>query len=131
MYPDPTHRGRLLYVALGFLGLDVPPATMPPELRTLHAWLDSWHGIGLIAQGLARQDRDLSLTRYGDRWGASVFVTGKEHAIVQGDRLADDPVGGGPTGRIPCAAPRRFADSLARRVHKQRSPAESPFMHFA
>jgi len=93
MYPDPTHRGRLLYVALGFLGLDVPPATMPPELRTLHAWLDSWHGIGLIAQGLARQDRDLSLTRYGDRWGASVFVTGKEHAIVQGDRLADDPRG--------------------------------------
>ena len=69
MHPDTAHRGRLLYVALGFLGLDVPPAAMPPELRTLHAWLDTWHGIGLVAHGLARQDRDLSLTRYRDRWG--------------------------------------------------------------
>jgi hypothetical protein len=34
--------------------------------------------------GLARQDRDLSLTRYRDRWGASVFVTGVEHLNVQG-----------------------------------------------
>jgi hypothetical protein len=83
MRPDTAHRGRLLYVALGFLGLDVPPAAMPPELRTLHAWLDTWHGIGLIAHGLARQDRDLSLTRYRDRWGATVFVTGMEHSIVQ------------------------------------------------
>jgi hypothetical protein len=63
MHPDTAHRGRLLYVALGFLGLDIPPAAMPAELRALHAWLDTWHGIGLIAQGLARQDRDLSLTR--------------------------------------------------------------------
>ena len=84
MHPDTARRGRLLYVALGFLGLDVPPAAMPLELRVLHEWLDTWHGIGLIAQGLARQDRDLSLTRYRDRWGASVFVTGMEHSIVQG-----------------------------------------------
>jgi hypothetical protein len=84
MHPDTNHRGRLLYVALGFLGLDVAPSAMPPELRALHAWLDTWHGIGLIAHGLARQDRDLSLTRYRDRWGASVFVTGREHSIVQG-----------------------------------------------
>jgi hypothetical protein len=34
--------------------------------------------------GLARQDRDLSLTRYRDGWGASVFVTGMEHSIVRG-----------------------------------------------
>ena len=29
-----------LYVALGFLALDVSPAAMPPGLRALHAWLD-------------------------------------------------------------------------------------------
>jgi hypothetical protein len=51
--------------SLGFLSLDVSPAAMPWGLRALHAWLDSWHGIGLIERGLARQDRDLSLTRYG------------------------------------------------------------------
>ena len=54
MHPNTPHRGRLPYVALGFLGLNVPPATMPPELRALHAWLDTWHGISLIAHGLAR-----------------------------------------------------------------------------
>jgi len=67
------HRGRLLYVALGFLGLDMSPTAMPSGLRALHAWLDTWHGIGPIAHGLARQDRDQSLTRYRDRWGATVF----------------------------------------------------------
>ena len=84
MHPETARRGRLLYVALAFLGLDLPPAVQPSGLRALHVWLDTWHGIGLIAHGLARQDRDLSLTRYRDRWGATVFVTGMEHSIVQG-----------------------------------------------
>ena len=84
MHSDTAHRGRLLYVALGFLGLDVPPAAMAPRLRALHDWLDTWHGIGLIEHGMARQARDLSLTRYRDRWGATVFVMGREHSIVQG-----------------------------------------------
>ena len=85
MHPDTAGRGRRLYIALGFLGLDLPPAAIPSGLRALHAWLDTWHGIGLIEHGMARQARDLSLTRYGDRWGAAVFVTGKEHA----DNLID------------------------------------------
>lgn len=58
-------RGRLLFLALGFRGLDVKPEAMPFGARGLHAWLDSWHGIGVIERGLARQDRDLWLTRYG------------------------------------------------------------------
>jgi hypothetical protein len=36
--------------ALAFLGLDVAPAEMPLRLRALHAWLDTWHGMGLIEQ---------------------------------------------------------------------------------
>jgi hypothetical protein len=32
MHSDTAHRGRLLYVALGFLGLDVPPSAMPGGL---------------------------------------------------------------------------------------------------
>ena len=54
----------------------MPPAAAPSGLRALPARLDTWHGIGLIEHGLARQDRDLSLTRR-DRWGASVFVAGR------------------------------------------------------
>ena len=46
-----TRRGRLLYIALGFLGLAVAANAMPSGLRALHAWLDSWHGIGLIERG--------------------------------------------------------------------------------
>ena len=82
MQSETTHRGRLLYVALGFLALDVPSTAMPSGLRALHAWLDTWHGIGLIEQGMARQARDLSLTRYRDRWGATVFVTDIEHSVT-------------------------------------------------
>ena len=32
MHTDTAHRGHLLYVALGFLGLDVPP-------RKLSSWM--------------------------------------------------------------------------------------------
>ena len=60
MHPEIARRGRLLYVALGFLGLDLPPAAQPAGLRALHAWLDTWQGIGLIAHGLTRQDRSLA-----------------------------------------------------------------------
>jgi hypothetical protein len=41
---------RLLYVALGFLGLDVPSGAMPSGLRGLHAWLDTWHQVGIGVQ---------------------------------------------------------------------------------
>jgi hypothetical protein len=63
MHFEVAHRERLPNVAVGFLGLDVPPAALPSGLRALHAWLDRWQGIGLIELGLARQSRDLSLTR--------------------------------------------------------------------
>jgi hypothetical protein len=71
MHTDTAHRGHLLYVALGFLGLDVPPATMLPGLRALHDWLDTWHGIGLWS-GSSRScataaPRSLSSRREGNR----------------------------------------------------------------
>ena len=93
MHPETTRRGRLPYVALRFLGLDLPPASQPSGLRALHVCLDPWRGIGLIAHGPARQDRDLSLTRYRDRWGASVFVAGMKHSIVQGSGWQMKPGG--------------------------------------
>jgi len=79
MRSDTVRRGQPLYLALGFLGLELPPAAM----RALHASLDSWRGISLIERALERQGGDLSVKRYGDRWGATIAVKGKEHAIVQ------------------------------------------------
>jgi hypothetical protein len=63
------------------------------ELGVSCSAVDTWHGIGLIAHGLARQDRDPSLTRYRDPWDASVFVTGREHSIVQGSGWQATPWG--------------------------------------
>ena len=48
---DTERRGRLLYVTLGFLGLDVVPAAMPPALTALHRWLDTWAGIENSSSG--------------------------------------------------------------------------------
>ena len=45
-------RARLMMVAVGFVGLDVSPASMPPALMTVHHWLDSWSGIELIERGM-------------------------------------------------------------------------------
>ena len=62
-------RRSLLVAALGFLQLS-PQA---PALRALHAWLDSWRGVGLIVEGMRRQGYRVSL-REIDAWVAG-FVT--------------------------------------------------------
>ena len=66
------------------LGLGMKADPMPPGLVALHRWLDSWAGIGLIEHGMARQDFDLSLTRYAGHWGATFYATGREHSLSQG-----------------------------------------------
>jgi hypothetical protein len=73
----PDSRAQLLGAALRFLSLE-PCA---PELRMLHAWLDSWRGIGHIATGMARQGYDLELRRYdGQGWRATFYPGGFEHS---------------------------------------------------
>lgn len=48
---------RVLIVALGFAQLPVTASA----LRALHAWLDSWTGIGHVIVGIERQDFKVSL----------------------------------------------------------------------
>jgi hypothetical protein len=64
------------------------------------------HGIGLIEHGLARQDRDLELIRYGDRWGAAVYWTRHVPPDRAGHGMADESMGRGATGRVSGAAQR-------------------------
>ena len=67
----------LLRAALGFLSLE-PRA---PELRRLHAWLDSWSGVGHVVVGMARQGYDVELRRYdGQGWRATFYPEGFEHS---------------------------------------------------
>jgi hypothetical protein len=35
MHPDTKYRGRVLYVAVGFLRFDVAPSAMPPEMGAI------------------------------------------------------------------------------------------------
>jgi hypothetical protein len=66
---------------LGFAQLE----PSEPELRLLHRWLDSWHGVGLLAVGLHRTGYDLDLRQYGDgHWRATFYVTGIAHSILGG-----------------------------------------------
>src|SRR2546421_4781076 len=81
-------RARLLGAALGFASLE----PRHPELRLLHAWLDSWRGIGDVVVGMARQGWDLQLTEYdAEHWRATFFVAGQAHSIVGGSAWESTP----------------------------------------
>jgi hypothetical protein len=61
-------RRSLLTAALGFLQL----APQTSALRTLHAWLDNWRGVGIIMVGMERHGFRPSLKKYGNGAGAWV-----------------------------------------------------------
>jgi len=97
-------RGRLLRAALEFAGL--PRPSYDRALWALRTWLDSWSGIGRIADGMARQGYDLQLTRYDERgWRATFYTTGMEHSPHQrdGHRVGADAVVRGAECGVGCA----------------------------
>jgi len=74
-----SDRRATLVAAVGFLGLD----PREPELQLLHRCFDSWHGIGDVVAGMARQDYDLELRRFNGRgWRATFFPSGFEHSFT-------------------------------------------------
>ena len=81
-----SQRRRNLTAALGFLQLK----PREPELQMLHAWLDTWAGIGVLAVGIHRAGYDLALIQQADKgWNATFSITGRMHSIVGG--WANDP----------------------------------------
>src|SRR5262249_61727415 len=74
-----------------------------PALLVVHAWLDSWRGIGSIVVGMARHGYDLSLTSDHDGWRATVFHPSP---------LMQPAVG---PARTWCTSPRRARPGGARR----------------
>jgi hypothetical protein len=63
-----NRRRSLITAALGFLRF----APVTPALAALHAWLDSWSGIGMLVVGMERYGFRLSLKKYGNGDGAWV-----------------------------------------------------------
>jgi len=77
-----SHRARLMFVTLTAARLE---RSLSPALELVHAWLDSWSGIGVIERGMARQGFDLQLTRYANEgWRATFYVSGREHSTTRG-----------------------------------------------
>jgi hypothetical protein len=67
-------RGRLLFATVSAVVLPLPDQ---PAVRALHAWLDTWRGIGDLEAGMARQGYDLQLTRYANEaWRATSYIAG-------------------------------------------------------
>jgi hypothetical protein len=105
MNPEKGRRGRLLYIALGFLGLDVPPAAMPRAPRAPR-----------MARYLARHRLDRAGARAPGAGSLAHALpgpmggTGVRHRPRalhhSGLRVADDTLGRRPAGRIPDLAPR-------------------------
>ncbi len=70
MRDEMTGRRRLLLVAaLGFVLLERWQSVR--ELIMLHAWLDSWAGLGAIVVEMQRHGYDLALTGYPRGWRAT------------------------------------------------------------
>ena len=63
-------RRALLLAALAAMRVK----TDAPELAILHAWLDSWSGLGLVVVGMQRHGYDLSLTHDRSGWRARSFT---------------------------------------------------------
>jgi hypothetical protein len=92
LFPARRGRGRRLLVALAFLQLPIPAAHRPPAFAALHAWLDSWPGIGAIERGMAHQGFDLALTRDANEgWRATLFNAGREHSTTSSTGSAWEP----------------------------------------
>jgi hypothetical protein len=71
-----SRRRALLRAALGFLQIQHEP----PQVASLRRWLDSWAGIGAIAEGMYRQGFDVSLTQYDERGWRATF-SGDQHGV--------------------------------------------------
>jgi len=60
-----------------------PPGHEPPVIAGLRQWLGGWPGIGRITTGMARQQYDLQLTRYGpEGWRATFCPAGIGHSLT-------------------------------------------------
>jgi len=80
-----TPAGRRLRAALA--AVLVTPS--PPDLQLVHGWLDSWMGLGLIVDGMARQGYDVQLRQYPQGWRVNFTRRGSDR--VAGSGWAGEP----------------------------------------
>jgi hypothetical protein len=66
---DLAQRRHVLFTMLTALGFRYPPGREPAVIAGIRQYLGGWPGIGRIVAGMARQQYDLQLTRYGQEGG--------------------------------------------------------------
>ena len=76
-------RRALLTAALAFLQF----SSHTPALRPLHAWLDSWHGVGLVVVGMERQGFKVSIRSVAVE-GLAASFHGSPMRMASGKRAA-------------------------------------------
>ena len=104
-------RGRLLFAALGFVGLRDAPAD--PALDRLHTWLDSWSGIGHVVAGMSRQGYRLHLTNIDAATWRATF-SGDVMSAAEGFGADQTGLGRGAAGGVGGAGSR--SQGITRRL---------------
>jgi hypothetical protein len=75
-----TPAGRRLRAALAAV---LVPGTAP-ELALAHRWLDSWGGVGLLAEGMARLGCDVEFRQYPQGWRVNFVERGTTRVVGTG-----------------------------------------------
>src|SRR5213595_2283841 len=90
-------RRALLLAALAAMRVK----TNAPELAILHAWPDSWFGLGLVVVGMQRHGYDLTLTHDRSGWRATFLhrPTGSKRGSGEGTSHANRPYRGSASSR--------------------------------
>ena len=85
-------RREFHFAALGFLRIEWQ-GEPPTEIRLLRQWLDTWRGLGHVAEGMAAQSFDMKLERYPTGWWAHFYTSAHAHAVCVGSGWEKTPWG--------------------------------------
>src|SRR2546428_8597216 len=113
-------RRALLVAALGFALLERWQSVR--ELVTLHAWLDTWSGLGAIVVGMQRHGYDLTLTHDRSGWRATFLHrshvlypwVGRSCGVPWGESGGATDVTASASGAVTTAALQRQMTSAIR-----------------
>src|SRR5262249_44106846 len=78
-----AQRRRILFTMLTTLGFRYPPGREPPVIAGIRHCLGGWPRVGRIVAGMARQQYDLQLVRFGQAgWQATFYPAGIGHSLT-------------------------------------------------
>jgi hypothetical protein len=78
-----AQRRRVLFTMLTALGFRYTAGREPAVIAGIRRYLGGWPGVGRITAGMARQEYDLQLARYGqDGSRATFYLAGIGHSLT-------------------------------------------------